>query len=219
MFTGIIEEIGTVGWVRRRGEGFAVEVEASVVSTDLRPGDSVCVNGACLTIIQTVPCRSFCVEVVPETLEKTNLLFLAAGHKVNLERSLKVGDRLSGHMVLGHVDGVGELTECVRTGLGREVRVRPPSRLMPYIALKGSVALDGASLTVSSVSEGDFGISLIPYTLENTVSGSYVVGTRVNIEVDVIARYLEALLKGEAAARGKGSSKSITMDFLKEKWL
>lgn len=219
MFTGIIEEIGVVGSVRRRGDGFALSVEASTVAAGLKPGDSVSVNGACLTVIETVPCRSFCVEVVPETLEKTNLLFLAVGHRVNLERSLKLGDRLSGHLVLGHVDGVGEVTGLTRTGLGRSMRVRPPSQLMRYIALKGSAAIDGASLTVSSASQGEFEISLIPFTLENTISGNYALGTRVNIEVDIIARYLEKLLRGETGTQKENSGKGLTMDFLKEKWL
>jgi len=218
MFTGIIEEIGVVGSVRRRGEGFALSVEASTVAAGLKSGDSVSVNGACLTVIETAPGRSFCVEVVPETLEKTNLVFLSAGHRVNLERSLKLGDRLSGHLVLGHVDGVGEVTRLTRAGLGRIMRVRPPERLLPYVALKGSVAIDGASLTVSDVAQGEFEISLIPFTLENTVSGSYAVGTRVNVEVDIIARYLERLLTGEAAKKKGGSGGGLTMDFLKEKW-
>jgi len=218
MFTGIIEEIGVVGSVRRRGDGFALSVVASAVAAGLKPGDSVSVNGACLTVIETVPDRSFCVEVVPETVERTNLLFLSAGHRVNLERSLKLGDRLSGHLVLGHVDGVGEVTRLTRAGLGRTMRVRPPSQLMPYIALKGSVAVDGASLTVSDVTQGEFEISLIPFTLESTISGSYAAGTRVNVEVDIIARYLERLLAGEAGARGDGSGRGVTMDLLKEKW-
>jgi riboflavin synthase len=218
MFTGIIEEIGVVGAVRRRGEGFALSVDAPAVAAGLKPGDSVSVNGACLTVIETVLGRSFCVEAVPETLEKTNLLFLSAGHRVNLERSLKLEDRLSGHLVLGHVDGVGEVTRLTRAGLGKVMRVRPPSQLLPYIALKGSVAVDGASLTVSDVTQGEFEISLIPFTLENTISGGYAAGTRVNVEVDIIARYLERLLAGEAGAREKGAGKGLTMDFLKEKW-
>ncbi len=218
MFTGIIEEIGVVGAVRRRGEGFALSVEAPTVSAELKPGESVSVNGACLTVIETVTGRSFSVEVVPETLEKTNLLFLSSGQKVNLERSLKLGERLSGHLVLGHVDGVGEVARLTRAGLGRVMRVRPPSQLLPYIALKGSVAIDGASLTVSDVTHGEFEISLIPFTLENTISGSYVAGTKVNVEVDIIARYLERLLAGEVDARKGTSGKGITMDLLKEKW-
>jgi len=218
MFTGIIEEIGVVGAIRRRGEGFALSVDAPTASAGLKPGDSVSVNGACLTVIETVLGRSFCVEVVPETLEKTNLLFLSTGRRVNLERSLKLGDRLSGHMVLGHVDGVGEVTRITRAGLGKVMRVRPPSQLLPYIALKGSVAVDGASLTVSDVTQGEFEISLIPFTLKNTISEGYAAGTRVNVEVDIIARYLERLLMGEAGALGKGTGGGLTMDFLKEKW-
>jgi len=223
MFTGIIEEIGVVGPVRKRGEGFALSVDAPTVAAGLKPGDSVSVNGACLTVIEAVQGRSFSVDVVPETLEKTNLLFLTTGHRVNLERSLKLGDRLSGHLVLGHVDGVGEVTRLTRAGLGKVMRVRPPSQLLPYVALKGSVAIDGASLTVSDVGQGEFEISLIPFTLENTIGGSYAAGTRVNIEVDIIARYLERLLEGEAGAHKGGankggSGKGLTMDFLKEKW-
>ncbi len=218
MFTGIIEDIGTVSSMRRKGEGFEVTLESPPVAQNLAAGESVSVNGACLTVTDHSPGRSFSVEAVPETLEKTNLVFLKIGDRVNLERSLRVGDRLSGHIVLGHVDGVGEVTAISRPGLGKTLRVRPPGELMRYIAHKGSVAVDGVSLTVSAVSDREFQIALIPFTLKATISDGYSVGTKVNIEVDVVARYLDSLLRKERESSEGETRRGVTLDFLKEKW-
>jgi len=219
MFTGIIEEIGTVRSIQRRGEGFSVCVEAFDVTQELAPGESVSVNGACLTVVDVTPGRDFSVEVIAETLEKANLVFLKTGDRVNLERSLKLGERLSGHLVLGHVDGMGEVTSVKQTGVGKTMIIGAPSELVCYIALKGSIALDGVSLTVSGLSGSNVEISLIPFTLKSTIIGSYAPGRKVNIEVDVIARYLESLLGERGERRRSSSEKGLTLDFLKEKWL
>jgi riboflavin synthase len=219
MFTGIVEEIGVVRSIQRRGEGFSISVGASDVTQELEAGESVSVNGACLTVVDVTPERDFSVEVMAETLEKTNLVFLKAGQPVNLERSLKLGERLSGHLVLGHVDGMGEVTSVKQTGIGKTMVIEVPSELVCYIALKGSIALDGVSLTVSGLSGRNVEISLIPFTLKRTIIGSYAPGRKVNIEVDVIARYLESLLGQKGERRGSSSEKGLTLDFLKEKWL
>jgi riboflavin synthase len=218
MFTGIIEEIGTVSSIQRRGAGFSISIEASSVTRELAAGESVSVNGSCLTVVGVIPERAFSVEVVPETLEKTNLVFLRAGDHVNLERSLKLGDRLSGHLVLGHVDGMGEVASVKQTGIGKTMVIEVPPELVCYVALKGSIALDGVSLTVSGLSGRNVEVSLVPFTLKSTIIGSYAPGRRVNIEVDVIARYLESLLGEKGERRGRLSEKGLTLDFLKEKW-
>ena len=219
MFTGIIEEIGIVRSIQRSGNGFTISVEASGATRELAPGESVSLNGACLTVVDVTPGRGFSVEVIAETLEKTNLVFLKAGDRVNLERSLKLGERLSGHLVLGHVDGMGEVTSVKQTGMGKTMVIEAPSELVCYIALKGSVALDGVSLTVSGLSGRNFEIALIPFTLKSTIIGSYAPGRKVNIEVDMIARYLESLLAEKGERRRSSSEKGLTLDFLKEKWL
>jgi riboflavin synthase len=219
MFTGIIEEIGTVASIQRKGEGFSVSLEGPGVSREIKSGESVSVNGACLTVVDVIPERAFCVEVVAETLEKSNLVFLKAGDRVNLERSLKLGDRLSGHLVLGHVDGMGEVAGVKRDGMGQTIVIEVPPELVRYIALKGSIAIDGVSLTVSGLSGRKVQVSLIPFTLKSTIIGSYTPGRKVNVEVDVIARYLESLLGERAGRLGSASEKGLTMDFLKEKWL
>jgi riboflavin synthase len=219
MFTGIIEEIGVVRSIQRRGEGFSISMEASDVTKGIVAGESVSVNGVCLTVVDVTPRRDFSVEVIAETLEKTNLVFLKAGDRVNLEGSLKLGERLSGHLVLGHVDGMGEVIGVKQTGIGRKMIIEVPSELVRYIAHKGSVAIDGVSLTVSGLSGRNVEISLIPFTLKSTIIGIYAPGRKVNIEVDVIARYLESLLGEKGECRRWSSEKGLTLDFLKEKWL
>ncbi|MCX5800912.1 MAG: riboflavin synthase [Candidatus Eisenbacteria bacterium] len=219
MFTGIIEVIGSVSSIQRSAGGFSVTIEAPGVAQDTKAGESVSVNGACLTVASLMSERAFSVEVVAETLEKTNLVFLKSGDRVNLERSLKLGDRLSGHLVLGHVDGVGEVTGIRQTGAGKTMNIEIPSELVRYFALKGSMALDGVSLTISGLSGRSVEVSLIPFTLKSTIVGSYTSGRKVNVEVDVIARYLESLLVDNGGRRGRSFEKGLTLDFLKEKWL
>jgi riboflavin synthase len=218
MFTGIIETTGLVRSVRRRGEGSLISIEAPAIARELSSGESVSVNGACLTIAESPTEESFAAEAVPETLEKTTLGSLVVGDRVNLERSLRLGDRLSGHLVLGHVDGVGEVVDVKKSGLGKTLSVRIPEELAHYVALKGSIAVDGVSLTVSSVSERDVGISVIPHTLEATTIGNYTIGTKVNLEIDIIARYLESLLVKRAKTDEGAHERGLTLDFLKEKW-
>jgi len=179
MFTGIVEEVGRVESLA----GYRLTVRVERVMAGLRLGDSMAVNGACLTVVEFGPDR-FGVDLAPETLRRTSLGDLLAGAGVNLERPLAVSDRLGGHIVQGHVDARGRIT----------YRVRAPRRLMPYIVEKGFVAVDGISLTVVRKSASSFTLSVIPYTRRNTNLSEKLEGHRVNLEVDIVAKYVESLL-------------------------
>lgn len=191
MFTGLIEAVGKIEAQKKRENGLSLSI-AAAFSKDLNLGESVAVNGVCLTVTQYDE-KTFDVDVIPESLRCTSLSQLKAGDPVNLERALKVGDRLGGHFVQGHVDGVGTVKQIARDDSGWRIRVEPPAGLQKYIAPKGSITIQGVSLTVSTVSENDFEVALIPHTLENTTLGELQEGDPVNLEVDVLARYLEQL--------------------------
>jgi riboflavin synthase len=198
MFTGIVVEVGTVISRQPTPTGARLAVAARTVLDDLSEGDSVAINGACMTAIDIGP-EGFAVDVVHESLGRTNLGDLTEGASVNLERPLAASGRLDGHFVQGHVDGVGTVVAC--SG-GDEVRMRieVPADLAPYMVEKGSVTVDGVSLTITDVAAGDdevqwFEVALIPHTLEVTVLGSRDVGSRVNIEVDVLAKYVERVME------------------------
>ncbi|MDP8958108.1 MAG: riboflavin synthase [Actinomycetota bacterium] len=193
MFTGIVEEVGQVLAVRTSEAGVELKVEAKLVE-GLEVGASVAVNGACLTIVAVAP-RVFTVEVVRETLERTTLGGLAAGDGVNLERAARLGEPLDGHLVQGHVDGLGTVSETLAVGDGRRLQVALPERLRPYLAEKGSVAVDGVSLTVARLAPEGFQVALIPHTLQETTLGTLQEGSLVNVEVDVVAKYVERLLE------------------------
>ena len=195
MFTGIVEEVGTVTGL----EGQRLTIAASRVLEDVKLGDSIAVNGACLTVVDFQPSR-FSVELAPETLKRTSFGSRAPGgspvlgRQVNLERPLAVSDRLGGHIVQGHVDATGRITSMKPEGDCVIFRVAGPKRLMPYIVEKGFVAVDGISLTVVKVGGSSFTLSVIPYTLANTNLQSQAKGSRVNLEVDIVAKYVESLL-------------------------
>lgn len=192
MFTGIVVEMGRV--VRAGGGRLLVEHGGSAAGAGV--GASIAVNGACLTVVD-VDGRTLQFDVVPETLSRTNLGDLRAGDAVNLEPPLRLDQGLDGHLVQGHVDGVGVVVAEVATGLGRELTVEAPAALARYIAEKGSIAVDGTSLTIAGVQEhpgGAFTVALIPHTLASTIAHTYRVGSRVNLEVDLLARYVERLL-------------------------
>jgi riboflavin synthase len=189
MFSGIIEELGRLS----DGEGGAegrIAIAASRVLEGTDVGHSVAVNGVCLTVTAMVN-GCFVSDVMPETLQRTTLGALRPGDPVNLERALAVGDRLGGHMVAGHVDTVGTVSSSRDDGNARWVTIDAPQPVMRFIAPKGSVAVDGISLTVVDVFESAFTVSLIPHTLESTTAGSWKAGTRVNIEADLVARYVQ----------------------------
>lgn len=198
MFTGLVEEVGRVRRRERRGGLQYLEIEAAQITADLRPGDSVDVAGACQTAIcVTPPC--FAVESVPETLARTTLGELRSGDRVNLERALRPDSRLGGHFVLGHVDGVGRVARLSPQGDSWELEIEAPADLLRYLAPKGSVAVDGISLTIAALTAPSFTVAVIPHTFLHTTLAERHRADRVNLEVDVIARYLERLLAGGAA--------------------
>ena len=188
MFTGIVEEMGRI----RRRDGARFEIEATTVLDGLALGDSVSHNGVCLTVVDLLD-GGYGVDVVDETLARSNLGELADGDPINLERPVRLIDRLGGHLVQGHVDGVGEVVSAAP-----DLRVRIPASLSRYIVEKGSITVDGCSLTVVDATDGEFTVAVIPHTMEITTLGCRSVGDRVNLEVDVVAKYVERLMGTES---------------------
>ncbi len=203
MFTGIIETVGTVAAIEPSGGDARLVVDTgSLDMADVAAGDSIAVNGVCLTVV-TLTGTGFAADVSGETLKLTSIGDLEPGSGVNLERAMKAGARFGGHLVSGHVDGLAEVVARESDARSERFRIRAPAELAKYIARKGSVTIDGTSLTVNAVAGDEFELNIIPHTLAHTVIGGYRVGTRVNIEVDIIARYLERLLLGEKAANSE----------------
>lgn len=204
MFTGLVEEMGTVRELVRSSDGTRLSIASTVAREGLALGDSVCVDGACLTIIELDP-DGFWIGLSPETLIKTNLGERAVGDHVNLERSLQVGGRLGGHYVQGHVDGVGQVVEKQPDGDSLRVWFTAPDELMPYVVKKGYICLDGVSLTITDKVDGRFGVALVAYTQSKITLPSKSIGSTVNIEVDVFAKYVESLLEGRVEREGSRS--------------
>ncbi|HWH45753.1 MAG TPA: riboflavin synthase [Thermoleophilaceae bacterium] len=192
MFTGLVETTGRVRTVERDGTGTRLTVETSIAA-ELSQGDSVAVNGVCLTAVEPDE-GAFRADVMGETLARTSLGPLAEGDRVNLELALRAGDRLGGHMVQGHVDGTGTVASVAEDGFARRLRVDADPGLLRYVVEKGSIAVEGISLTVAAVDESGFEVSLIPETLERTTLGDAAPGRVVNLEVDVLAKYVEKLV-------------------------
>lgn len=193
MFTGIVEAIGVVTGVAADAAGMRLTVEAPQLAPWLKIGDSIAVNGTCLTAVELTR-TSFSVDAVLETLAKTTIGDLAAGSRINLERPMKADGRFDGHIVQGHVDGIGTVTGLDPEGDGKRFSITVDDRLRRYIVDKGSVTVDGVSLTVAALTGEGFQIALIPHTLEATILGHRQIGDRVNIEIDVIAKYVERLM-------------------------
>ena len=215
MFTGLVQAVGSVAAIERRGVDARLRIDpGKLPMADVAEGDSICVNGACLTALE-IGADGFAADVSRETLDHTALGDLDRGGPVNLETSLTLQQPLGGHLVTGHVDGTGEVTAFEREGESWRLTVRAPDELARYIARKGSICVDGVSLTVNSVAGAEFGLNIVPHTLRETIIGGYRAGTRVNLEVDIIARYLERLLLGERAAEPGGES-TITLDKLRQ---
>ena len=216
MFTGIVEELGIVRSIQRKSEGAALEIQASEVLTDAKVGDSIAVDGACLTIVSLIP-EAFATDVSAETLRRTTLGERKVGEQVNLERSLRLSDRLGGHLVLGHVDEVATICAWKDEGDASLMRVTISDNTRRYITYKGSVTVDGISLTVSNVSEDSFEVALIPHTKAVTTLGTKRNGASVNLEVDLIARYIETLLKNSDEVSGwteQTGSETLNLSFL-----
>lgn len=195
MFTGIVEEIGTVLAVERGPGDVRLRVRGATVTDGTRLGDSIAVDGVCLTVTDLAG-DAFACDVMPESLDRSSLGGLLPGARVNLERAVRADGRLDGHLVQGHVDGVGVLVRRDPGARWDDLRFTAPRALLRYVAEKGSIAVSGVSLTVTGVDEDGFGVSLIPTTLAATTLGDLTVGDRVNLEVDVIAKYVERLLGG-----------------------
>lgn len=215
MFTGIIEAVGTIRAMEARGGDMRLHIATGKLDlSDVKLGDSIATNGVCLTAVE-LPGDGFVADVSTETLTRSTLKGLMVGAAVNLEKALQPQSRLGGHIVSGHVDGIGEVVS--RTSSARAVlfRVKAPKELAKYIAEKGSITTDGISLTVNAVHGAEFDLTIVPHTVQETNIAGWKPGTQINLEVDVIARYLERLLLGDKAADAKGSE-GISMAFLAE---
>ncbi|AOE83318.1 riboflavin synthase [Pseudomonas sp. TCU-HL1] len=214
MFTGIIEAIGTLRAITPKGGDVRVLVETGKLDlSDVKLGDSIAVNGVCLTAVE-LPGNGFWADVSRETLARTGFEDLKPGSLVNLEKALTPTSRLGGHLVSGHVDGIGEVVAREDNARAVQFRIRAPRDLAKYIALKGSITVDGTSLTVNSVNGAEFELTIVPHTLAETIMVDYRPGRRVNLEVDLLARYLERLLLGDKAAEPQSSG--LTESFLAE---
>lgn len=215
MFTGIIEAVGSVSQVQPHGGDLRLYIETGDLPlADVQLGDSIATNGVCLTVVELTG-KGYWADVSGETLANTTLGGWRLGQKVNLEKALTPRTRLGGHIVSGHVDGVGEVLARHSDARSERFRIGAPDGLARYIAHKGSITVDGISLTVNRVEGAEFELNIVPHTLEWTNMNSYRVGTAVNLEVDLLARYLERLLLGERAA-DKGATSGISLDFLTE---
>jgi riboflavin synthase len=195
VFTGIVEELGEVVELTWKGAGARLAIRGPVVTADAAHGDSIAVNGVCLTVVENLG-DTFTTDVMKESFDRSSLGGLEVGDRVNLERAVKVSDRLGGHIVQGHVDGVATVTERVPGDLWETVRFTLPADLGRYVVEKGSITVDGISLTVTEISADAFAVSLIPTTLEVTTLGRKGVGDKVNLEVDIVAKYVEKLVGG-----------------------
>jgi riboflavin synthase len=194
MFTGIVEELGTVRRLTHHATGAQMEVQASLVLEDIQVGDSIALNGCCLTVVQ-VGSESYAVDAVEETLRVTTLGSLQPGDRVNLERSVRLNDRLGGHLVQGHIDAVGTLASREPLADGSVMlRFEAPPDVLRYVVYKGSIAVDGISLTVAALDSTSFSVAIIPHTQSVTTLGFRQPGDQVNLETDVLARYVERLL-------------------------
>lgn len=215
MFTGIVEAIGNVVATEIKGSDLRLRIKTNGLDlSDVVLGDSIATNGVCLTVVE-LPGDGYWADVSVETLDYSTLKSLKVGMQVNLEKALTPTTRLGGHLVSGHVDGVGEVLSRQPDGRSERFRIKAPTELAKYISHKGSITVDGTSLTVNAVDGNEFELNIVPHTIEKTVIGTYQVGTRVNLEVDVIARYLERLLMGDGAAK-KGKGRAIDLAFLSE---
>jgi len=200
MFTGIVEELGLVAAIEGDGDGLRLQIEAPVLAPLCRIGDSVNVSGCCLTVV-AIEGDTLSFEVVPETLRRTALGGLGPGARVNLEDALRAGEPYGGHIVQGHVDAVGELGERREEGIGLWLRFRAPGHVQRYLIEKGSIAVAGVSLTVATLHDDGFAVAIVPHTMRMTTLAGLAVGAPVNLEADMIARYVERLLEASPSAR------------------
>ena len=210
MFTGIVEEVGRVERVQRGARSAVLSIRASRVLEDVHIGDSIAVNGVCLTVTD-FDARGFRADVMPETIDRSSLSSLSSGSPVNLERAMAANGRFGGHIVAGHVDAVGTIMRLRRDDNAVWFDIAAPESVLRYVVEKGSIAIDGVSLTVARVSEGEFAISAIPHTLANTALNFKRAGDRVNLEADIIGKYVEKLMR---PAPERETSGGVTLELL-----
>ena len=214
MFTGIVEAVGTIAAITPKGEDVTIKVDAGKLDmSDVHLGDSIATNGVCLTVVEFDQ-RSYSADLSLETLKRTGFSQYQVGESVNLEKAMLPSTRFGGHIVSGHVDDVGVIADRQPVGRAMEYWIEVPSHLARYIAEKGSVTIDGISLTVNDVRKNAFKITIVPHTSQETTVNNFVVGRKVNLEVDVIARYLERLITGKAEEETPASR--VTMDLLQK---
>ncbi|GGA22742.1 riboflavin synthase [Paenibacillus physcomitrellae] len=216
MFTGLVEEVGRLKSVSRSGEAMVLGIEAHTIMEDMGLGDSIAVNGVCLTVT-SMTASSFNVDVMPQTYKHTNLSKLTAGQKLNLERAMSAGGRFGGHIVQGHVDGTGIIVDVQRDYNAVVYTIRPVhSDLLRYMVAQGSITVDGTSLTIAALNEDRFSVSIIPHTLAQTALGTRKPGDSVNLECDILGKYVERLLfyKSPADQSAVAGSKGLDLNFL-----
>lgn len=211
MFTGIIEEIGKISSINPIAGGMRIKISSSKILDDISVDDSICVSGVCLTAIK-VEADGFWVDAVGATLEKTTFTKMQFSSSVNLERSLRLNDRLGGHFVQGHTNGIGTILEINKPGENYFLKIKVDDNLEKYLIEEGSITIDGISLTIAELNKTEFGISIIPHTWQNTAIQFKKVGDEVNIETDVLAKYIEKLIR----KNGKADKIDITENWLKE---
>ena len=208
MFTGIIEEVGRVKAIESKDRGKGIEIIAHEILTDVELGDSIAVNGICLTVNQLVH-QSFTADVMQETLDRTALAKLVPGDRVNLERAMAANGRFGGHIVSGHIDGVGTIRQIRPDGIAQRYSIRANPNILKYVIEKGSIAIDGISLTVTEVTAQTFSVSIIPHTQEQTNLSDRAVGDPVNLEVDIVGKYIEKFINQDKTGPTK-----INQDFM-----
>ena len=212
MFTGIVEELGRVKRIERGANSIKLSISGDLIFSDLKLGDSVSTNGVCLTVT-TISEHVFTADVMPETLNRSSLGNLVSGNYVNLERAMPANGRFGGHVVTGHIDGMGKISNMRKDDNAIWIQIMADAPILRYVIEKGSITIDGISLTVASVSEHDFAVSIIPHTAAVTTLGEVKIGDRVNLEVDIIGKYIEKLLP---SATAKKAQSNITASFLAE---
>lgn len=213
MFTGIIEAVGQIQSLQPKGDDIRLTVSVGKLDmSDVKLGDSIATNGVCLTVVDYSDSH-YSVDVSPETIKRSGFADYNVGGKVNLEKAMQATSRFGGHIVSGHVDGVGEVVSIQPIDRWLEIWIKAPDDLAKYLAEKGSITVDGVSLTVNEVDGAKFMLTLIPHTLQETIIGTYKVGSKINLEVDLVARYLERLMLGEKAAQSS-TKQDISMEFL-----
>jgi len=211
MFTGLIEEIGEIVNIKHSSDVYKLSISANKIFDDLKLGDSVAVNGVCLTACE-ISSKTFTADVMPETINRTALGSLKRGSRVNLERAMLANGRFGGHIVSGHIDGVGTFSDIKKDANAVRISISAEPEILKFIVEKGSIAINGVSLTVTHVSESEFGVSIIPHTGNETTLLSYALGTTVNLECDVIGKYVGRFMEFMPSSKQKSSR--IDMDFL-----